>query len=88
MPGSQFYVGGSYSGDTFVYLSSPSYSLGRDNGSVLEAILNTFTSNLVKPNLLNLADRKEKKDRIVLHQYLLWNPHAEKNPKYINVFTW
>lgn len=47
MPVSQFYVGTSYSGDTFVYLSSPSYGLGCDNGPVLETevILNTFTSN-------------------------------------------
>lgn len=69
---SQFYIRTSYSGDTFVYLISPSYSLGSDNGSILETetIMNTFTSNL--GNLLNLADRKEKKkDRIVSHQYLL-----------------
>lgn len=48
MPESQFYIWTSYSSDTFVYLGSPSYSLGSDNGSVLEteATLNTFTNNL------------------------------------------
>lgn len=48
MPVAQFYIWTSYSGDTFVYLSNLSYSLGSNNGSVLEtgAVLNSFTKNL------------------------------------------